>query len=263
MTHISYTQINTFRTCPAKYSRAYLEGNKRNLPTDLMNAGSKAHADIYKAIQANNLEALPDRFEYLFSRYFAGSYEIEFELLVSFGLTEIKGFIDLLAIRDSCAYMVDFKLNMIPDDDMQLELYALCLFYLYPELYFVDAWFFSINSNYYQHFEYSRADLQTMEAKFVKIYDEMLESDFDINPGLHCKNCDFVMDCAVKEKYRIEEETDVYKLIDLSGLFEGAFELCKDKIKKQLNHSCKMSIKDKNTEYYLTNSTTLRKRKVK
>ena len=162
--YFSFSQIKSYLTCPLQYKLKYIDGVETT-PTPLMAAGSKTHENLADVLKEKKLEGIPEKAQFIIQNYFYNSdkYFVEKEINYELFLYKIKVIIDLYAVKGNTIYLLDWKRNVLPENDNQLKLYALILKELHPEIDQIIAWFFATETEFFKRFFFSKEELNEFE----------------------------------------------------------------------------------------------------
>jgi len=269
-THLSYSQLKTYSTCPRQYKYKYID-NLASLPTQQMTEGTQRHLDIYKIIQENKIETIKDeKLKALLEKVASsGKTFIEEEFSIQTINALYVGFIDLYSVDESTIYIVDFKSYAVPEDDLQLKIYAYALSQKYPDAEFFIAWFYMLGLGFYKRYFYTKDDLSEVETLLSKKADEIYsDKEFPKKPSPACATCPFVKECFdAKDLSRIVSIGSLEQAKDIADkvvVAEAFLKQIKDKIKEFLiSNGEEELVTDAGNRVYLSPMVTLRFGKVR
>ena len=271
--YFSFSQIKSYLTCPLQYKLKYIDGVETT-PTQLMIAGTQTHKNLADILKEKKLEGIPEKAQFIIQNYFYNADEmyIEKEINHELFLYKIKVIIDLYAVKGNTIYLLDWKRNILPENDNQLKLYALILKELNPEVDQIIAWFFATETGFFKRFFYSREELNEFEEGLYATI-EQIENDkkFEPNIGSHCSYCPYLNMCLKNKELSIETVNNLIidsdeKFKDIGEkvlLYEAAIKKVKDLMKEYLVNTGQNEIIINDTDkFYLSYTVTLRSGKV-
>jgi len=206
--HFSYSSISRFKKCPMMFALA--DAMKDAGPgTAGMNTGTQRHADMERWINMGEAPTwAKDRTRAFVGRMMknhvvANEKKYQIEIL---GVT--RKFVSKLDAAflsaDGTLFIVDWKNRPgTHADEWQLKSQALAFYRGEPSIRFerVEAFFFYLEPDYPQRFEFSLQEIKDFEAEVSEAMGQIENTiAFNARPGAACETCQYFKDClAVKE----------------------------------------------------------------
>ncbi len=231
---LSYSQLDTFKTCPLKYQFRYLFGipspqahtanfgtsvhntlndfyqhlkNGENVSVDLMDAlykknwipygyENKAHENTRKK---KGLEMLNDFYEKNSNPWIV-PYALEKPFNLKIGSYTLNGRIDRIdKLKDGTYEIIDYKTGKLKkgtnlNKDLQLSLYALACRDVYKIPVSKLSLYF-IEANEKQSTMRTDEQLEEAVEEVIKRADSIQVSNFKATPGFHCSFCEYKLIC--------------------------------------------------------------------
>lgn len=266
--HFSYSQLDVYDKCPKSYWARYLrEGARRSLPSPQMEEGTKVHDEIEEQLTITaKTDKIPTCVRWVVEKEFKPNNmlaEVEFSLPFMQG--DLIGRIDLLAHNAERGFLIDWKLNRIPDDDLQLKLYALYVAETYGVEH-VSAWYVGVKSNMRRRHDYELSELLEYRREIQFRIDQLVtDKEHKIRPGGHCKNCPYLQECAVRHQYivdRIETEEQAKMVLRHTLRTEAQYKHNRALLEDYLDREGLDEIEADNERFYLSPSVATRFGKV-
>lgn len=267
--HLSYSSISRFLACPAMF-KAYMTG-KKPLPTVEQIAGKNRHSEIEKHLLENSIDTAPlgKRLKNFCKRILGPITAAEASFNLDYLVCDIVGRIDAYSVRENQAVVVDFKSNCGNNvDELQVQIYALAVKAMHPEVNTIHAAFAYIIPDYYELKTYFEDDLVKFSETLSNTIDRIsIESRFDPTPNPKCATCEFTSVCNAAKNFEIPEKLDSQNIVTMAtNLFavEALIDKGKTAIKEYLIEHGLDSLPVGDSRYYLSNSTpALRLGKIK
>lgn len=209
---LSFSRLSTFEQCEAKFDYLYVSKVVKDTPSDASEYGERVH----KTLQLVGQGKLPakltmeqqqtvDRWgglvEFLVSRTKGKAY-FEHQLTVDHNLKPVDWFskqayiraiIDLLIIDGDTAYCFDYKTGKRSEDDTQLKLFALMIFWCFPEVKVVKSAYLWLKTNEKDHATYHRENVDdlwvALSQRLGKVQDTVDLGYYEFSPSGLCGWC--------------------------------------------------------------------------
>lgn len=209
---LSFSRLSTFEQCEAKFDYLYVSKVVKDTPSDASEYGERVH----KTLQLVGQGKLPaklsleqqqtvDRWgglvEFLVSRTKGKAY-FEHQLTVDHNLKPVDWFskqayiraiIDLLIIDGDIAYCFDYKTGKRKEDDTQLKLFALMIFWCFPEIKTVKSAYIWLPTNQKDTATYQRDDVDALWSSLGQRLNKVQETVdlgyFEFSPSGLCGWC--------------------------------------------------------------------------
>ena len=257
----SYSRINTYKTCPKLYWYKYIEGGgKKSLPTPAMSEGLREHEKI---AQGN----IPEFFEPFFEKRMVNPV-FEEQITADFITFELTGILDCYSISNNTAYIVDWKLHQIPENDDQLKIYSLLLLNKYNFLDRFNAYFVSIKGGFFKSYSYTADEVEKYLDDLVDIIQKIeTDTEYKTQPSDRCAYCPFVSACYQENMPSLVNKiTDIETAKELAAkvyIAESFLKQVKEELKNYMFESGIDEITFDKNRVYLSTSISLRFGKVK
>lgn len=205
--HYSYSQLKMHRDCPRQYWYKYLSDEKPALPHALFGQGQQAEDDLLHMMEHDpgKVHEQHPKLAHLLETFFEdGTRE---PLAITFPSYRVECRTDYHYVNSTSGYLIDFKLAMLPADDLQLRIYALALHKVYG-VSTVRAWYYIIERGYYASYHYDTNDFEAIEAELLAFCDAIHEKGseqelFPIRPTINCERCPYAQQCEVADAYSV------------------------------------------------------------
>lgn len=223
MAHIpvSYSKINTFKLCPAKFAAQYLT---KTYPDESDNPnfvrGNAIHKNLEDYVKARLVNQEPPPLckeglnvkgiiETLLDRYETVTPEMKICLDKNFKMVSwfdnsvayFRCIIDLLALKQTDCVVVDYKTGKVRDyqeERGQLHLTAGAVFALYPQIETLTMAYLFVDHKQTVKIKFTREDAAQLQGYIVDYFDEInAEKDFDPKINQYCYFCK-LEDCKYK-----------------------------------------------------------------
>ena len=225
----SYSQWNTFQTCPRQYKEKHV---LKRIPF-VQNEAAKWGDDVHKALEDNIRDGKPlpsnmvqyEKFvtgvKLRAERLNAERLEAEEQVALTYDLQKTSWFtkrnapnpvwfrlkVDVTMIAGDYAEMYDWKTGKYKDDPDQLHLYAMVGFILNPQVQRIKVGYIWLKDGFVdQPREYRREDLPHMIQYWTENYEQIEEAwtydHFPERPSGLCKGWCEVTDCPYWEPKR-------------------------------------------------------------
>lgn len=231
---LSYTQLDTFKTCPLKYSYRYVmkvpvpPAHSANFGTSVHNTlkdfykllmdGKKVDFDVMSELYEKNWISYGyeskehEKIRYkkgleMLRRYFASNSDpwvvsefLERPFTLKLGEYSLSGRIDRIDKLDDGTYeVIDYKTGRLKSNlnlkkDLQLSIYALACRDIY-KIPVSRLSLYYLEDNEKVSTERSDEQLDALRDEISDLIDDMKKSDFAPTPGFLCKFCDFRLIC--------------------------------------------------------------------
>lgn len=202
----SFSRYATYQACPAQASYKFIDKLSEGEPGAALVRGKDIHklAEHYGLGKLKELPTELQKFEAEFQelRKLKKFLQVECQLAADrhweatswFGSdTWVRIVVDALLIRKSHARAIDYKTGKIKSShEEQLDLYAIVLFQLYPQLETVtgELWYTDLGDLI--ELEYQRSELEELKAEWEeKVRPMLTDSTFKPTPNDGCRWCYF------------------------------------------------------------------------
>ena len=175
----SFSSLSTFSSCPKKYYHLKVAKDVQDSTGEAALWGGMVHVAIENRLKDKT--PLPEEFA-MYADYcdkieaIAGEMHVELELAidksfkpVGFGSDEAwcRGIIDVLHLQGDRALVLDHKTGKRKPDTGQLKLFALMVFYHYPQIMSVKTGFFWLKTFEKDTAEFTRDQMPHMWRTFL------------------------------------------------------------------------------------------------
>jgi hypothetical protein len=205
----SFSSLNKFVTCPNQYCETKVLKNFKDEPGETALWGTYVHDCIEDAV--NTGAAMPDNTKVYGPQIWSAmngitgaKAEVELALDNKFEPCEwdkawVRGIIDLLKFDRDEALAIDWKLGKIKPDSKQLKLFALLVFYHYPQMNIVHTSFEWLQFKQHTRETFTRDQIPQLWEVFVGDlgqYARAFKTDtWQKRPSGLCKNYCAVTSC--------------------------------------------------------------------
>jgi hypothetical protein len=218
----SYSSLDLFKLCPHKYYRLRIKKDVSDPPQEHLRFGLDVHKAAEEFIKNN--APLPPQYEAMLEplkalRRMDGEKLCEKKLGLtadlrpcSFSAKDVwwRGIADLIVLRDSSAYVVDYKTSKSSKyaDTKQLEILSLAIFKHFPNVRKVKAGLLFVVANDFVTTEYAQDKAGTYWTKWIEDVTRLEKAvELDVwnpRPNFTCSQWCPVKDCTHngREGYR-------------------------------------------------------------
>ena len=212
LTH-SYSAIKLYENCPLRYYRQRILKDVTDDGGEASRYGERVHEYLEHRLKENadlpqditHYEVLCTKVEELAN---GGELHIEKELVLTEELTPtgwwepdawLRSKLDILVIRGTSAYVMDWKTGKRNPDNFQMQLFAAQVFKHYPQIQNVKTSLVWLKQLQMDTGEYARANINEVWAGIMKkirrIYDSYEHNTWPARPSGLCRFCPARHDC--------------------------------------------------------------------
>jgi len=144
----SFSSINTFHTCPKQYEHLYILKDVKSIPGEAALWGTEVHKQLEEYIANGTPVTDPAAMRGVHfihqarkSARWSEYTEYKWGLSKDFNFTGfsdsdcfLRGVIDFVRVGDGKALIVDWKTGKKKDNTDQMDIFALAVFYIFPEV---------------------------------------------------------------------------------------------------------------------------------
>ncbi len=215
MTAYSYSQLNKYTQCPRAYEALHISRRFKRESGPEAVWGTEVHTACECRLQSPDYDAPPGMDRYMKTvdevRGRLKEYDIyteqrlavdEFYQPAEWSDSHLRGVVDLLALQEERAVVLDWKTGKFREGTAQLEFYTMLTFFNYPEVETISGYLVFLKPRKMLKEEYTRKALPSIVARFARQV-SVIEEDEDFIPcpsGLCRRHCP-VLDCASNGNY--------------------------------------------------------------
>jgi hypothetical protein len=208
---LSYSRLSVFEQCPARFDYQYVSKRVQDQANEASAYGDRVHKVLEAlgrtgsviatdAETQSTLEQWGSLVESILAR--PGDKYFEQQMAVNNDLTPVDWFApdvwiraiaDVLVVNGDTAYVLDWKTGKVKDNPTQLQLFALMVFWCYPQVNTVQTSFVWLKYNEVTNAKYERRYAQALwsalRPRLVRVQETVDLGVFTTKPGPLCPWC--------------------------------------------------------------------------
>lgn len=202
--HLSYSSVSQFEACPKQFELAKRAKAPSN---EAMEAGKEMHEKLADDLRKNAVKPsvggrkLAAFFHYTLPGATGVEEKFELDVMGQKYVGAIDAYLDLgkiMRIVDWKSYRSGFV------NEKQLKIYALTLLERYPAVEMFECFFFYVNQDAYDRFEWLREEIEAFGEELYDLTVKVRSTEvFQETPGGHCSNCQYTNECPTAKTMHI------------------------------------------------------------
>lgn len=224
VTPLSFSRLNVFEQCPARFDYQYISKRVKDTPNEASEYGDRVHKVLEAkgtgAVIATDAESVAtlEQWGHLVDKLTArpGEKFFEKQMAVNLSLTPVDWFAsdvwiraiaDILVVDGETAFIGDWKTGKVKHDPTQLQLFALMVMWHFPQVQTVKTAYIWLRFDEVTHATYERRYLMALwgalRPRFERVQQVIDLGVFDTKPGPLCPWCpakDICPDARLKRR---------------------------------------------------------------
>jgi len=215
---LSYSRINTYKTCPLQFEKTVLNKEVPFESNDAMEYGNRVHKSLENYCRSSGQESMLTRetkkwqgiADMVLALPGAKQFERKITLLEDLEQTTwfdkaawMRAILDVMVVDGDTALVLDWKTGKVRPDMLQLHMFACIVFMVFPEVTTVKTAFIWLVHDETTQAIFRREHLDVMWKKIMEQCDAIQDSIdlgvFVATPSYLCNWCAARHICAYKE----------------------------------------------------------------